>query len=218
MEPLVRTALEAAGLPVEGFTSEPLGRQAVNATSLIRYDNGDRYIVRLYRWPFEIPDDLDRPTKETWLAGILHDHGIPAGRVLSRVDSQDGTAVVLTFLPGIPLGDLPEMYDDAWRDVGRTLAAVHSIQIGETAGMITGRHVRPFPEGSWGRWQVANAADHAVRVIARGGYELDAKRILAIYQRAIPLFDARPIRLLHNDPHAWNVIVDRSDGQWKCTG
>lgn len=143
----------------------------------------------------------------------------PLPGVLARVDSGDGTAVVLTFLPGVPLGDLPEMYDDAWRDVGRTLAAVHSIQIGDgTAGMIAGRNVRPFPEGSWGRWQLANAVSHAARVTTRGLYQLDGDRVQSIFQRAIPLFDARPVRLLHNDPHAWNVIVDRSGGRWRCTG
>lgn len=218
MESFVRSALQAADLPASGFTCEPLGRQAVNATALIRYDNGDRYIVRIYRWPFDVPDELDRPTKEVWLAGLLRDHDIPAARVLSRVDAADQTAVVLTFLPGVPLGDLPDKYDDAWRDVGRCLAAVHRIQIGDAAGMISGRSVQPFLEGSWGQWQLANAANHAAQVASRGMYHLDVDRIHAIYQRAIPLFDARPVRLLHNDPHAWNVIVDQSGGRWRCAG
>lgn len=219
MESLVRSALQAAGLPASGFTCEPLGRQAVNATTLVRYDNEDRYIVRVYRWPFDVPDELDRPTKEVWLAGLLSEHGIPAARVLSRVDAEGQTAVVLTFLPGVPLGDLPEMYDDAWRDVGRTLAAVHAIQVGDgTAGMIAGREVRAFPEGSWGRWQLANAINHATRVASRGMYRLDVDRVESIFQRAVALFDARPVRLLHNDPHAWNVIVDQSGGRWRCIG
>lgn len=80
MEWLVRSALQAAGLPTSGFTYEPLGRQAVNATTLVRYDDEDRYIVRIYRWPFDVPDELDRPTKQVWLAGLLREHDVPAAR------------------------------------------------------------------------------------------------------------------------------------------
>jgi hypothetical protein len=80
---------------------------------VVRSANDDRFIVRIYRWPFDVPDELDRPTKEVWLSSLLHQHGIPAARVLLKVESHDETAVVLTFLPGLPLGDLPEKYDDA---------------------------------------------------------------------------------------------------------
>lgn len=219
MELLLPAALKAAGLPTSGFTAEPLGNQTVNATRLVRFDNGDHYIVRIYRWPFDVPDELDRPTKEIWLSHLLHEHGIPAARVLSRIETIDGTAAVLTFLTGGLLGDLPEMYDDAWYDVGRTLAAVHNIRVGDgAAGVIAGRQVQPFPEGSWGRWQLANAAAHADRVAARGQYQLDPDRLRAIYQCAVPLLDTRPIRLLHNDPHAWNVMVGKTADGWRCTG
>jgi aminoglycoside phosphotransferase (APT) family kinase protein len=35
---------------------------------------------------------------------------------------------------------------------------------------------------------------------------------------AIPRLDHRPVRLLHNDPHPWNILVDRVGSGWQCTG
>lgn len=219
MEHLIPLALEAAGLPTSGFDFEPLGRQVINVTYVVRFDNGDRYVVRIYRWPFEGPDELDRPTKEAWLSEVLYQHGIPAARVLSKVETTDGIAVVRTYLRGDPLGDLPEMYDDAWRAVGESLARVHRIEVGDgTAGVIHGREVKPFSEGSWGRWQLANAVTHCEEVISRGEYRVDADQVRTIYERAVPLLDERPVRLLHNDPHAWNVLVAKDDNGWRCTG
>lgn len=219
MEQLIRIALDAAGLPTSGFGFEPLGRQIVNVTYQIRFDNGDQYVVRVYRWPFDGPDELDRPTKEIWLSDVLRQHDIPAARVLSKVETNDGIAVVFTRLAGDPLGDLPEIYDEAWRAAGATLARAHSVQLGDgTAGVIVGRQVQPFSEGSWGRWQLANAVAHGAEVASRGEYHIDTERVRAIYQRAVPLLDERPIRLLHNDPHAWNVLVANGGDGWQCTG
>lgn len=219
MEHLIPLALEAADLPTSGFTFEPVGRQVINVTYLIRFDNGGHYIVRVYRWPFEEPAELDRPTKEVWLSDVLRQHGIPAAQVLSKVETNDGIAVVLTYLAGDPLGDLPEIYDEAWSAVGETLARIHSIQVGDgKPGVIAGRQVRPFSEGSWGRWQLANAVAHCAGVVSRGEYRVDADLVRTIYQRAVPMLDGRPVRLLHNDPHAWNVLVARDGGGWRCTG
>ncbi len=219
MEEFIPIALAVADLPTDNFTVEPLGRQAVNATYMIRFPSDDRYIVRLYRWPFDGSDELDRPTKEAWLADVLQHHGIPAARVLARVETPAGTTVVLTYLPGVPLGDLPEMYDDAWFSVGHALARVHGMQVSDgRAGVISGRRVRPFPEGSWGCWQLANAVAHCDRIVSRDEYQLDAGRVRAIFQKAVPLLDSRPVRLLHNDPHPWNVIVEQGNSGWTCTG
>lgn len=216
---LIRLAVEAAGLPSSGFSCTQLRQAAVNVTCLIRFADGERYIARIYRWPFEGRDDLDRPTKELWLSQVLRQHDIPAAQVLSQVETDDGVAVVRTFLPGEPLGDLPEIYDDAWWATGQSLARVHRIQIGDgRSGVISGREVRPFPEGSWGHWQLANAVAHSEEVAGRGEYDVDPVLVRRVYQRALPLFDERPVRLLHNDPHAWNVLVAKDGADWRCTG
>ncbi|GAB3414857.1 phosphotransferase family protein [Flindersiella endophytica] len=211
--------LRAAGLPTDGYTSTPLGPLLVNATYLIQFDAGDRYVARIYRWPFDGPDDLDRAAKEMWLSDLLRRYGIPAPRVLTKVETDDGTAVLCSFLPGQTLGDLSEINDGAWRTVGESLARVHEIQVGDgSAGVIVGSRVRPFSEGSWGGWQLANALAHSEQVARHGEYDIDPDRVGALYQRAVTLFDERPVRLLHNDPHAWNVLVDCEPAGWRCTG
>lgn len=219
-EHLVRLAVEAAGLPTAGFVYGDMSDlPAVNVTYLVRYNGGDRYVLRVYRWPFDGPDTLDRPTKEVWLAELLREHGVPAARVLSRVEVDGSTAVLRTFLAGEPLGDLSEPPDGAWRAAGEALARVHRIRVGDgRPGVISGRDVRPFPEGSWGRWQVANAVAHSKQVALRGEYEVDPDRVHRIYSLALPLLDSRPVRLLHNDTHAWNVLVARDGATWRCTG
>jgi aminoglycoside phosphotransferase (APT) family kinase protein len=100
------------------------------------------------------------------------------------------------------------------------LARIHGIRIGDgsQAGVIAGRSVRPFAEGSWGRWQLANAVTHATTVAARGDFPVDPGRVKRVYGRAVPLLDRRPVRLLHNDPHPWNILVDQQGSRWHCTG
>jgi aminoglycoside phosphotransferase (APT) family kinase protein len=34
----------------------------------------------------------------------------------------------------------------------------------------------------------------------------------------VPLLDSRPVRLLHNDSHPWNILVDSVSGDWRVTG
>jgi aminoglycoside phosphotransferase (APT) family kinase protein len=111
----------------------------------------------------------------------------------------------------------------AWRSARTVLARIHSIRIdcGDRAGMIAGRAVRPFPEGSWGRWgrwQAANAINHATAVAQRGDHPVDPQLVERVYRKAIPLLDSRPVCLLHNDPHPWNILVDRDGPSWQCTG
>lgn len=40
------------------------------------------------------------------------------------------------------------------------------------------------------------------------------KRVL---KQAVPLLNERPLVLLHNDPHPWNVLVHETDDQWRCS-
>lgn len=150
MEQLIRQVVAAAGLP-SGFAYDPTTARSVNLTYLLRYDDGGRYVVRIYRWPFDGPDELDRPTKETWLSQVLLDHGVPVGRVLAKAESGQGIAVLRSYLPGEPLGALPEIYDEAWRSVGESLARVHAIRVGEgAAGVISPASRRSVPRGQLG--------------------------------------------------------------------
>ena len=217
---LLRVAAEAVGLSIADLSVTPAAGIGSTNRNWIVSDGERRYFLREYRWPFDGPDDLDRPEKEAWLGDLLHARQVPAPRVLWRVESVRSVASLSTFLPGQHLGDVPVACASAWRSAGTILARIHTIRIGrgDKAGMIAGRSVRPFAEGSWGRWQAANAVRHATAVAQRGDYPVDPELVGRVYRKAVPLLDSRPVRLLHNDPHPWNILVDRDGPTWRCTG
>lgn len=217
---VLRLVAEAANLNVTDLTVVPAAGIGSTNRNWIVSHGGDRYFLREYRWPFDGPDDLDRPEKEAWLGDLLRSRGVPAPRELCRVNTAGSVASLSTFMPGRHLGDIPVTCASAWESAGRVLAGIHGIRIGRSdqAGMIAGRSVRPFTEGSWGRWQAANAVAHANAVAGRGGYPVDPELVGRVYRKAIPFLDRRPVRLLHNDPHPWNVLVDRVGSRWQCTG
>lgn len=217
---LVGLLADAAGISVTQFSVRLLASgDLTNSTWMIQAD-GSRYVLREYRWRHQGPDDLDRPEKEAWLAELVRSRGVPAPRQLARMRFDGTVAVLREYLPGRPLGDVPTTCASAWRSAGETLARVHGIRISADgrAGVIAGREVRPFAEGSWGQWQLANAVAHSRKVAGRGGYNVDPDRVRSIYERAVPLLDKRPVRLIHNDPHPWNILVGGSGELWGCTG
>jgi Ser/Thr protein kinase RdoA (MazF antagonist) len=207
---------DAAGLAVANLTLRLISDVGSTNRNWAVSDGDDHYFLREYRWPFDGPDDLERPEKEAWLGDLLQARGVPAPRVLHRVASGDSVTSLSTFMPGQPLGDVPVSWTSAWESAGRILARIHDVRIGDgsQAGMIAGRSVRPFAEGSWGRWQAANALSHAAAVAERGDYPVDPDRVSRVYQKAIDLFDSRPVRLLHNDPHPWNILVGDHGAGW----
>jgi len=222
MTALAQRALDAAGIRESVDLVTPISDEnAVNRSYLVQLHDGRRHVLRQYRWPYDQPDELRRPEKEAWLAELLVKHGVPAPRTLARVQYNGGTVVLREFLPGRALGDLPPASSsDAWRAAGETLARIHNIRIGSTdrAGVIIGTEVRPFQEGGWGEWHLANALAHSRRIAARGHYHVKPDRVARLFSRAVQLLDARPIRLLHNDTHAWNILVHQAEGRWRCTG
>ena len=217
---MVRLAANAAGVTLGRFTASLVGRGSINRTLIVGGDDGARYVLKEYRWPFGGSEDLDRPGKEAWLSDLVRGHGVPAPRQLSRVLAGDAVLVLREYLPGRPLGDVPVTCAPAWRSAGAMLASIHQIQLRPEgmAGMIVGFAVRPFAAGSWGRWHLANAVEHSWKVARRGRYDVDPDRVRRLYTRAVPLLDSRQVRLLHNDPHPWNVLVDAAGGSWRCTG
>ena len=217
---IVRLAADAAGIAIRRFTATLVSGGAMNQTLIVCDEDGARYVLKEYRWPCDGPDDLDRPAKEAWLCDLVRAHGIPAARQLATVMAGNAVVVLREYLPGRLLGDVPVRFGSAWQSAGEMLARIHQIRLSPDgrAGMIAGRRVRPFAEGSWGRWQLANAAAQSRQVARRGRYDVDQERVRRVYHRAVPLLDSRPVRLLHNDPHPWNILVDAAEGRWHCTG
>lgn len=216
------------GLLAEAGTSRnsirsvrPLSTGVTNRTSLVRLQDDTRYILREYEWPYDTDDDLQRVEKELYLHGLLLKHDVPVPAIVAHHDEESGRAVLMEFKPGQLLGNVVGTLTDgqrgqAWRTVGAALRKVHSIQLPDhRAGLIVGERVRPFEEGSWGEFHYHQAVRHAENLLKRNlELRLDLASMKRVLKRAVPLLNERPLVLLHNDPHPWNVLVHEEAGQW----
>lgn len=128
----------------------------------------------------------------------------------------------MEFVGGNPLGDvslqLPvEARNAAWASCVRALARAHSVSPpGGDHGVIVGHHVRQEAE-TWGHWIWYNLRNTAFHLRDEHGLDVQADRAVGIVERAIPLLNAHRPALLHNDPHAWNVLVNQTEAGWRCT-
>jgi aminoglycoside phosphotransferase (APT) family kinase protein len=125
------------------------------------------------------------------------------------------------YVEGDLLGDLAAAgvrdLEAAWADAGQALRRAHDLAgPAGGAGLIVGDRLDPFPEGSWGRWHAANLAQHASRLAARHGSTIPVGRIRQIAEAAVAALNDRPLRLIHNDPHPWNVLAVQDHGRWTC--
>lgn len=203
---------------------EPLHTGVTNRTSLVKLRDDTRYILREYEWPYATEDDLQRVEKELYLHDLLSRHDVPVPAIVAHHDEESGRAVLMEFKPGQLLGDVVGSLTDgqraqAWQAVGAALRNVHAIQLPDhRAGLIAGQHVQPFEEGSWGEFHFHEAVRHAENLLKR---ELELRFDLAsmkrVLKRAVPLLNEKPLVLLHNDPHPWNVLVHEEAGQWCCS-
>jgi len=203
---------------------EPLHTGVTNRTSLVELQDETRYILREYEWPYDTDDDLQRVEKELYLHDLLLKHGVPVPAIIAHHDEESGRAVLMEFKPGQLLGNVVDSLTDgqraqAWRTVGAALRKVHAIQLPDhRAGLIVGERVRPFEEGSWGEFHYHQAARHAENLLKRDTeLRLDLASMKCVLKQAVPLLNERPLVLLHNDPHPWNVLVHEGAGQWRCS-
>lgn len=183
-----------------------------------------RYVLREYEWPYATCDDLQRVEKELYLHDLLLGHDVPVPAIVAHLDDESARAVLLKYKPGQLLGDIIGTLNDeqraqAWRDVGAALRKVHSIQLPDRfPGLIVGERVQPFVEGSWGDFHYHQAVRHAENLLKRDlGIRFDLASMKRVLKQAIPLLNERPLVLLHNDPHPWNVLVHETDGLWGCS-
>lgn len=193
-----------------------------NRTWLIRTDDGARFILRQYAWPHGGPE-LDRAVKEPVLHAALHARGVPVPRVVAVVHGADGQALLLEHVEGELLGDLderdhsPHDREQAWHAVGSAVGQLHQLRYPSgTAGVIAGEHLRPFEEGSWGRFHVETILAHAQRLADRRPLPADMARLREVVWPAADILDDAASCLLHNDLHPWNVLVRRESRGWEC--
>ena len=202
---------------------EPIGTGVTNRTSLVVLQDDTRYILREYAWPYASGDNLNRLEKEFYLHDLLQQHGVPVPAIVAKHDD-DAQAVLMEYKPGHLLGDVVGSLsgvqcDQAWRRVGAALRKVHSIRLPDSCpGVIVGERVQPFDEGSWGDFHYHQAVKHASNLLKRDmGLRFDLASMKHVLKPAIPVLNERPLVLLHNDPHPWNVLVNEAVGHWECS-
>ena len=215
--------LESAGIEQAVHSVEPTGNGVTNRTSLVVLLDDTRYILREYAWPYATGDNLNRVEKECYLHHLLQKHDVPVPAIVAKHDD-DAQAVLMEYKPGPLLGnvvdDLTETQRaEAWRSVGAALRTVHSIYLPDSCpGVIVGERVQPFDEGSWGDFHYHQAVQHASNLLKRDmGLRFDLASMKHVLKQAIPVLNERPLVLLHNDPHPWNVLVNEAVGHWECS-
>lgn len=216
--------LESAGIEQAVHSVEPIGTGVTNRTSLVVLQDDTRYILREYAWPYASGDNLHRLEKELYLHDLLQKHDVPVPAILAQLDDDSARAVLMEYKPGRLLGDVAGSLSDvqrdqAWRSVGAALRKVHSIRLPNSCpGVIVGDRVQPFEEGSWGDFHYHQAVQHASNLLKRDmGLRFDLASMKHVLKQAIPVLNERPLVLLHNDPHPWNVLVNEAVGHWECS-
>ena len=203
---------------------EPTSTGVTNRTSLVVLQDDTRYILREYAWPYATSDNLHRVEKECYLHHLLQQHDVPVPAILAQFNDDSARAVLMEYKPGRLLGDVvgsltDVQRDQAWRSVGAALRKVHSIRLPDSCpGVIVGERVQPFDEGSWGDFHYHQSIRHAVNLLKRDmGLRFDLASMKHVLKQAIPVLNERPLVLLHNDPHPWNVLVNEAVGHWECS-
>ena len=216
--------LESAGVEQAVHSVNPFGDGVTNRTSLVILQDDSRFILREYEWPYDSGDDLRRLEKELYLHDLLLKYGVPVPAIVAKHEDGSASAVLMEYKPGQLLGNvvdtLPETQcSEVWRAVGAALRKVHSIQRPDKcAGVIVGEGVQPFEEGSWGDFHYHQATRHAINLLKRDmGFSYDLGSMKRVLKQAIPVLNERPLVLLHNDPHPWNVLVHEVAGHWTCS-
>jgi aminoglycoside phosphotransferase (APT) family kinase protein len=162
--------------------------------------------------------DSTQARKEVALARLLEGR-VPVARVLHPGERDGVPYAVLEWIEGARLETIASTLDRASletlaRDIGRVLAAIHSVTF-ETAGFLgPDLTVTPFPSFKLAGYLKACLIDGA------GAKHIDAAlaaRVVAFADANGDLLDAwsKPPRLTHFDFGGSNILVRERDGAWK---
>jgi len=229
--PIATALVRSAGLG-QTVTHMTLWGHSTNQVWLVEVDRGAAEAALALH--DRAGDEYDRCAKERFLHNLVRRPGIPAPRVLATDDQGLFSVRLLERLPGVRADDAlrdgpPEERAQIWRVVGATMRRIHQVRLpGWVAGEIVGDRVVPF---------VGTSADSNVNTLTWGHYILDdlPQELASLAQelglpavdthRVTPMVDVArrhldalvPV-LMHNDPRLANILVDRRDGRWQCTG
>ena len=196
----VARLLEAAGVRDEPRTVSAIDTNGlINVHFIVDMLDGDRFVVRLYGWPWGPIEPFDRMAKEAWLLPRLAAAGVPAPRVLAANRTESEAALLLSFIDGVGLGRIPNRTDEMWAATGAALRMVHDADIGmagQPVGMLLDGRVDAF-EGGWGQWHIDHTRGHAMRLAAaRPEVNIDVHRCFPVADgKAAPLLGGpgRPV-------------------------
>lgn len=225
---LVDALLHEAGIrrPWEHVGVASAGR--VNTTTAIATDDGRRFAVRVYGWPFGGSAGFDRRAKEVVWSERLTAAGVPVARFLAVADADAGPVgpvegALLEWIDGELLGAVAarvprEDLAPAWRGAGAALRAAHGIDPGVVGeGFLTADGLVALEEGTFARRIVARTVARARRLHgAPSDGHVDADRIEALAPALEAWLGQAPSGLGHGDSNPWNAMVARDPaGAWR---
>jgi len=195
----------------------PCAGGVTNANFAVTLAGGRRVLLRVYHWPHQEPD-LERGRKEAFLHELLGRAGVAVPRVHGV--AANGECVVLEWIDGERLRDIApgiKGIESAWEEAGLALRRAHELPpLFDRAGVIVGDHLEPF-EQPWGEFHASLIRAHArkLRALERisGAQLARVDAVSELASRALG-HDAR-VRLLHNDPHAANILVRSAASGWQ---
>lgn len=232
---LVAALLRQAGITRTVQSVEAITNQGItNRMFLITFQDGERLIMRHYQWPWANREH-HRLHKEPFLHALLRQAGVPVPAILANAELAGQTALLMEYVPGEALGDIPPALSaaakaEAWHSCGQMLRRAHSICYPQgTSGVIVGNQVQPFVEfageaGSWGdearTWghgQIRMILDHFYQCVRRKpDLASIGDELRNVLTGSLPFLNRTPPTLLHNDAHPWNVLVRSDDDHWHC--
>ena len=231
-ERLVALLLRQAGIQQAVRDIQPVGHQGItNHVSLITMQDGARFIVRHYQWPWDAPD-LKRLQKERSVHALLQRVGVSVPAILAHLERAGQSLALMEYVPREVLGDIAPSLSkgasrQAWQSCGQMLRRAHTLSYpAGTYGVIVGNHIQPFAghyswedeAPTWGRSQIHMILDHFHHLSAQrpdlAPLDQEVRSTLA---QALPFLNRTPPTLLHNDAHPWNVLVRSVDEHWQCS-
>ncbi|MFI6813446.1 amino acid adenylation domain-containing protein [Nonomuraea sp. NPDC050328] len=206
-------AAELLGEPVESVLLRTGGE--ISAVYEVRTATRE-LIFKLYPGLF-----TDRMRKERRVYELLAGSGAPAPAVVLADDSKRDLPqayLVMTKIPGQPLSQVSATLDEEsierlYRDMGRVLRAVHSVEL-TAFGPFDGLQEPTNDAYVGGEFETK-----AARFAEFGGDPELHAALVAKLRTGRPLLSrcATPV-LLHHDFHERNVMVAEQDGRWELTG
>ena len=139
-----------------------------------------------------------------------HDLGAPAMIGAEADDAERRYLLLLEKVNGVPLWQAGD--PEAWRAAARWQAATHARLAGHAEALAAPARLLRYDEPYYARWR-----DRAEAALARESDGAEARRLLRVYEAAIPRLLGLPRTFIHGEFHASNVLVEPLPAGWKIT-